>query len=277
MTTYNVRELQMKLLDILTCIDSICREKHITYYLAAGTMLGAVRHKGFIPWDDDVDIAMPRKDYNLLVAHCTEWLPKPYALLCAENNPDFPSDFGKIVNTDTTLIEREHHRYVGGIYIDVFPIDNITSNPFTQKIHFIQYSIYKKLIYLLCRNPYKHGHGIQCLFPLALQQLFSVSSVVEKLLMLQKKYSEHATGLVVDHDFKQKGVMKNNIYGQPKDIFFEGRLFMGVNNPDAYLKQLYGDYLTIPKANNQKQHQFYYLNYNLPYSKYEDKRPFVNK
>ena len=69
------RELQKYILDMLIAIDQVCREHNLCYYLIAGTMLGAVRHKGFVPWDDDADVALPRKDYNEFVKHANEWLP----------------------------------------------------------------------------------------------------------------------------------------------------------------------------------------------------------
>ena len=80
-TDEETKELQKYILDILLAIDKVCREHNLTYYLIAGTMLGAVRHKGFVPWDDDADVALPRKDYNILVKHANEWLPKRYELV----------------------------------------------------------------------------------------------------------------------------------------------------------------------------------------------------
>ena len=106
-------------------IDKTCQTHGLTYYIWAGTMIGAVRHHGFIPWDDDIDIAMPREDYDRLIAHCREWLPEPLEMICAEDDSSYPLPFAKIQDASTTLIERKHMDYVGGIYIDVFPIDGV--------------------------------------------------------------------------------------------------------------------------------------------------------
>lgn len=84
MATYDIRPLQLRILKILLAIDKVCKEHHLRYYIMAGTMLGAVRHKGFIPWDDDLDIGMPRADYDLLMANSHKWLPEPYEAVCAE-------------------------------------------------------------------------------------------------------------------------------------------------------------------------------------------------
>ena len=125
MAEYNIRELQLRILETLKAVDNVCREHNLRYYIWAGTMIGAVRHKGFIPWDDDLDIAMPRPDYDRLIEHAAEWLPKPYEMVCAENDGVYPLPFAKIQDADTTLIERMHLKYLGGIYLDVFPIDGV--------------------------------------------------------------------------------------------------------------------------------------------------------
>ena len=78
MADYDIKEIHGKMLDILTAIDETCKKHNLTYYIIAGTMLGAVRHKGFIPWDDDADICMPHRDYDRLIEHASEWLPEHY-------------------------------------------------------------------------------------------------------------------------------------------------------------------------------------------------------
>lgn len=120
MATYDIRPLQLRILKNLLAIDKVCKEHNLRYYIMAGTMLGAVRHKGFIPWDDDLDIGMPRADYDLLMTNAKEWLPKPYEAVCAENDKEYPLPFAKIQDADTTLIERMHLKYLGGVYIDTY-------------------------------------------------------------------------------------------------------------------------------------------------------------
>lgn len=104
MATYDIRPLQLRILKNLLAIDKVCKEHNLRYYIMAGTMLGAVRHKGFIPWDDDLDIGMPRADYDLLMTNAKEWLPEPYEAVCAENDKEYPLPFAKIQDADTTLM-----------------------------------------------------------------------------------------------------------------------------------------------------------------------------
>ena len=80
MALYDIRPLQLRIMDILQAVDSVCSEHNLRYYLWAGSMIGAIRHKGFIPWDDDLDIAMPRPDYDKLIANSKQWLPERFEM-----------------------------------------------------------------------------------------------------------------------------------------------------------------------------------------------------
>ena len=120
MPSYDIRPLQLRILQNLSAIHKVCVEYGLHYYLWAGTMLGAVRHKGFIPWDDDIDIAMPRKDYDLLMRNASKWLPAQYEVVSYETDKEnYPLTFAKLQNADTTLIEREQLSYLGGMYIEI--------------------------------------------------------------------------------------------------------------------------------------------------------------
>ena len=100
------------------------------------------------------------------MSHSKEWLPKPYEAVCAENDPNYPLPFAKIQDADTTLIERMHLKYLGGIYLDVFPLDGVPQSNLKQRIHFARYEFYKRVLYFIYRDPYKHGkglaHGCRC-------------------------------------------------------------------------------------------------------------------
>ncbi len=141
------------MLRVLEALDNTCREHHITYGMFAGSLLGAVRHKGFIPWDDDMDILMPRPDYERFIQHSSEWLPEPYEFVCAENDPNYPLPFGKVQDASTTLIERLHLSYLGGIYVDVFPLDAVPSGAIRRRLHFWRYGFLRQALYWIHRDP----------------------------------------------------------------------------------------------------------------------------
>lgn len=90
MPAYSIKELQQHIIPILLDVDRVCREHNIRCYICDGTMLGAVRHGGFIPWDDDIDVCMPRPDYERFMQHAKEWLPERLEAICAENDEDYP-------------------------------------------------------------------------------------------------------------------------------------------------------------------------------------------
>ena len=271
MATYEIRPLQLKILETLLAIDEVCRKHNLRYYIIAGTLLGAMRHKGFIPWDDDIDIAMPRSDYDKLLAHCKEWLPAQYELICAENDTNYPHPFAKIQNADTTLIEREHMNYLGGIYIDVFPLDGVPENRIARRWHFIKYKFYVKALYFTYRNPYRHGHGPSSWLPLLCRKLFTVEGIQKKMRAIMTSHDYDKSKYVVDHDDGLKGVMERSVLGTPSPIKFENATVMGVEHPHDYLQQKYGEYMVVPPHTKQLQHNFFFLDLEMPYREYAKK------
>lgn len=110
--------------EILDVIDKICRDNNLRYSLAYGTLIGAVRHKGFIPWDDDIDLMMPREDYEKLLSVWESQAPKGYILQNSRTDPDFTQNFTKIRKDGTTFLQEESERtknYHKGIFVDIFP------------------------------------------------------------------------------------------------------------------------------------------------------------
>lgn len=265
MADYDIRPLQLHILEILLAIDKVCKEHHLRYYIIAGTMLGAIRHKGFIPWDDDIDIGMPRKDYDLLIKNAKLWLPGIYEFICAENDKTYPLPFAKIQDSNTTLIERIGLKYLGGVYIDVFPLDGVPSSKLKQKIHFTAYFIYKKLLYFSFRDPYKHGKGVRSWIPLLCRKVLKTDHIQKAIRSLLIKYDFDESAYIADYDDGAKGIMPKETWGTPTPVIFENKEVMGIENYDAYLSQKYGNYMKIPPHDKQRQHNFYYLDLNKPY------------
>lgn len=269
MASYDIDKLHERILNIVKAVDSTCNSHGLRYYIWAGTMIGAVRHKGFIPWDDDLDIAMPRPDYNMLVANAREWLPKPFEMVCAEDDPSYPLPFGKIQDASTTLIERMHLKYLGGIYIDVFPIDGVPAGWLARKLHFAKYEYYKRVLYLIHRDPYKHGHGPSSWAPLLCRKLYTMQGIQRRIKGLLQKYDFNESALVADYDDGSKGTMPKSVLGKPSPYQFEGTTLLGVEDFDTYLSNKYGDYMTVPKQSAQRQHNFNYLDLDKPYREYK--------
>ena len=272
---YDIDTLHSHILQILLSVDRVCRDHDIRYYCWAGTMLGAVRHKGFIPWDDDMDICMPRPDYDRFLSHAHEWLPQPLEALSIETDANYPGGFAKVVDSSTTLIERKHSDYIGGIYIDIFPIDGISRHKIMQRLAVARYKATDKLLYFLHRDPYKHGHGPESWPILLLQKLFSHKWAQRQMRAAYVAYDYDRSKYVLDYDDGLKGIITKDILGTPQPVMFEGHEVMGVEQADKYLRQKYGDYMIVPPHDDQRQHNFFYLDYNMPYKEYQDRRSFV--
>ena len=225
----------------------------------------------------DADVCMPRPDYERFMRYASEWLPKPLEARCYETDPTYPGAFGKVIDASTTLVEREHYAYVGGVYIDVFPIDGMPEGRSAQRIQLWKYKLYNRLIYLLHRNPYKHGHGVSSWLPLLVRRLFRHKSIQHALRKSMLKYDFDQCDLCVNYDDGWRGIMSKTCYGKPTPVLFEGQELMGVEQAKQYLTNTYGDYMTIPPHEDQRQHNFYYLDYHHSYHDYDDPRTFVKQ
>ena len=242
MGDYNIKELQKCILNILLAVDKVCREHNIRYWLSDGTMLGAVRHGGFIPWDDDADIAMPRPDYQRFIEHGEEWLPAPFELQTFQKDENCTSAFLKVIDGSTTLIERWALNSIGGVYIDVCPIDGIPAQRWRRKLRIGMVHAAKSWVYLRSRDPYKRGHGYTSWLPLLLQATTKNITLQRLQLRLQTAY-----------DYEK---------------------LLGVEHPDEYLKRIFGDYMTPPPENKRHIHGFDYVDFNHSYHDYHDTRVF---
>ncbi|MDE6691253.1 MAG: LicD family protein, partial [Clostridia bacterium] len=151
-------EMQAKLRDMLKWFHGFCVENNIRYYALGGTMLGAIRHKGFIPWDDDIDVGLPREDYNKLIS-LSSAIPQPYLLETPQSEAkEFVYAYSKIYNTETTLTEKGKKNIKRGIYLDVFPLDGLGNSGEEAKKNFSRTAkLVKKLAVRV--SPVRKGRG----------------------------------------------------------------------------------------------------------------------
>ena len=130
-----IREMQQIESDILRSFSMYCEENGLRYYAAYGTLLGAIRHKGFIPWDDDVDVMMPRKDYEQLIGGNNN-IEGRYSIISRKNKADFPYAFAKCIDNYTEMEEMTYRFGKIGVYIDIFPLDGMSNNAIKRTMHF---------------------------------------------------------------------------------------------------------------------------------------------
>ena len=267
MADYKIEDIHRSILNVLVAVDKVCREHGLRYWLSDGTMLGAVRHGGFIPWDDDADIAMPRPDVEKLI-------PKPFELQTFERDENCTSALVKFIDGSTTLIERWSLNQIGGVYIDVCPIDGIPRQRWRRKLRIGLVHMVKSWVYLRSRDPYKRGNGYTSWLPRLLQATVSNAALQRLLKRIQTRHDYMTSPLVADYDSGERCVMPREVFGKPTPVLFEGHELMGVEHVDEYLRRLYGDYMQLPPEDKRRIHGFDYVDFNLSYHDYKDTRKF---
>ncbi len=271
-TNYDIRTLQLHLLGMLKAVAAAFERHSLRWYMADGTLIGAVRERGFIPWDDDVDLVMPRPDYERLIARSREILPEPLEFVCYENDKKYPLHFGKIQDASTTLIERPHLYYLGGVYLDIFPIDGAPDSAAAQRLHNLRYQTLRKMLYLRCRDPFRHGHGASSWIPRLLRRLYSVEELQGAIRREMTRWPFETSRLVAVNlnDGIPSIVDREQVLGSPTLIDFEDMKAAGMRDNDTYLRQVFGDYMTPPPEGARHIHRFHYLDLHRPYRQHAE-------
>ncbi len=274
MAIREVSDLQGRIKECMLLLHEVFSARGLRYYLIGGSMLGAVRHKGFIPWDDDIDIAMPRKDYELLRRNCKEWLPGYMELVDFEVDPEYRPHFAKIQDARTTLIEDATRNFAGGVYIDIFPFDGVPAGKISRWWHIKRFDFWHRINYFLYRDPYKHGRGLSSWLPRLIQWVFKRRNVHRKLERIMQE-CDFETSAYVSHHNNQSPThyFRKEVIGTPKLYEFEDSRLYGVECPDSYLTEYYGaTYMQLPPEHKRIQHRHYYLNLQMPYRSYQGER-----
>lgn len=260
-------QVQKKLLEMLSWFHLFCIENEIRYYMIGGTMLGAARHEGFIPWDDDIDIGVPRKDYEKLTV-AMNGLPinSRYKLETPETTAkDYFYPFAKLYDTTTTLIENTKHSIKRGIYLDIFPLDGIGNTKEEAVSNYKRIDRLHNLLVARVTGIRKGRHPLKNLAVLVLRCVprfvFDEKKQLKKLTHISKRFDYDSCSwcgnLVGAWHFKE--LIPKEILGEPKLYKFENVEAFGVEDADKYLTYLYGDWRQLPPEEKRKSHHDYVL------------------
>lgn len=265
MREISLEELKKIELSLLQSIDKICKEEKLRYSLGYGTLLGAVRHKGFIPWDDDIDIVMPRPDYNKLISYCKRNRVS-FDLISIETADWYGYPFAKVCARETVIQEKEtDFDNKMGIYVDIFPIDGAGNSISHAKKIYLTTKFFKYLVFAAHWKTYFRSKTHKIYYEPIRILFFLISrgirpeSIIRKI---DKKYARYSfdDSMYAESVYSPYGVrdiMKTEIFKQYIDIEFEGVTVKAFKNYSQYLSSLYGDYMSLPPLDKRVSHHLF--------------------
>lgn len=263
---FDIEKLHVTLIEILDYIVSVCKKHNIQYCMVYGSALGAYRHNGFIPWDDDMDIAMPRYDYEKFISIMKRQTDAQFSIQSEETEDNYFLTFAKVRKKGTIFVESiaEKKYKNNGIYVDVFPLDSV-KNP-----EGVSYKLKRKLINYLkhvlklkaCPKLYRQKEGgikfcLDCVlsFPGWILSNKGILKTLKKLMVVDIAY-EDANYIAQYDESSAAAVMEKSIYFPLKKCEFEGKTYYIPGGIEDYLRRQYGnDYMELPPVDKRVTHK----------------------
>lgn len=264
MRELELKEIQAESLKIIKLIDRICRDNNLQYSLFYGTLIGAIRHKGFIPWDDDLDIVMLRNDYDKLEKYFIEHEDelKPFKIFSYKNNPKYPYMLNRVCNTSFAMVSENEEDSGMGTFVDIYPFDGFGNSKDT----FLQLRsrIYCSMYMMKSRKHFVKtgsfiGDSIKRILNLY-AKCISYKSLQHKIERLSKKYScddsDYVSCLTWSGLSYKSCYLKSDILETVR-VPFEDCELLVPKKYDVLLRKVYGDYMELPPEKDRIGHHFY--------------------
>ena len=262
----NIDLLHQVDLDIVKELVAICEKHGLSYYMLGGTMLGAVRHRGFIPWDDDVDIGIPRDDYEKFLMVAQKELSSHLKLVNYRTDPEYQYYITRILDTETKVEEvriNNKNRYTHAS-IDVFPIDGTPNNVIMRSVYYFRVLYHRALMSLCYKDSIdreRHRGKIEMVFLWVMERLpiekittpYKQKEKIDTLLRKQKIQGAKYIGNIMGA-YRIKEIVPAEFYGKGKMYPFEDIELRGMELADEYLKYTYGNYMQLPPEDKRKTH-----------------------
>lgn len=248
-------ELKALELDVLRYIRSVCEKNSLRYYLMFGTLIGAVRHKGFIPWDDDVDIAMTRQDFMKLIELAEADRESPYKVVSLFNVKDFAFPLAKMVDTRTQLVQYgavgTHEKL--GVYVDIFLIDAVPGDEKEFHAYISRVKSAKRAWYLSQRRfMLRRGKAAKdiCMalvsLPFKIRSPYALAKKMDEIAAAYAQSDTNRAGVVLAVDKVTASILTREQWEDTVEVEFEGERFTAVACWDELLRRTYGDYMQLP-------------------------------
>jgi len=255
----DLRKIQLIQLDMLKEVKRICEKNNIKYCIIAGTLLGAVRHQGYIPWDDDADVAMLRSEYEKFKLACKKDLDKSkYYFQDHKTTNGYRWGYGKLRRKDTLFVRKgqEHMPYNSGVFIDIFPLDNVPENIYIRLIHNMCCNIVRKILWSEVGKNLEKNMVVKKIY--FLLSIIPEKNVFEAYELLMNWSNSNNSRFVRILTFPTP---TNGVYGYLKcwyenlnKIFFEDDFFPAPKEFDSYLNFKFGNYKKLPPLKERKVH-----------------------
>lgn len=265
LTPEEFRRMQIVQLPLIAEVDRVCREHDIRYVISCGTLLGAVRHKGYIPWDDDADIIMLREDYEKFRKVADEMDHSKAFFQDHYNDPEYLWQYAKVRAPGTTFVRvgQEHIKCKTGVAIDIFPYDDVPLSVAGQIFQDINCFFLRKILY--ARVGKVNSKGIAKLWYsfLCLYSVDHVFKSYEKYAARSRNDSPNRVRLLgfkafgklyTKHTLKERFAMPKEWFLERSEYEFEGMTLYGIKDYDAFLKYMYDDYMTLPPEDMREPH-----------------------
>ena len=260
----NIEQLKKIQIEILDVVSDFCEKNNIKYWIDSGTLLGAIRHKGYIPWDDDIDVGMLRCDYDRFLNEFNK-SNSQYKAYSIENNKDFFYPYCKVLDTNTILFEPDKNGKQLNVNIDVFVFDQAPKSPIVLKWTYLKRDLYQRCI--LIKELYTPHDNIieKVLVRIASVFLlpFSKYYLTMKIAKNSKKYYNSNCAYLGDFMGYSHTHLNKKIFSSCKTAIFEGKAYKIPQGYQEYLQAFYGDYLKLPpECDRVSHHKFeaYYKN-----------------
>ena len=243
-----VKQIELRILDYLC---DVCNKNGLKIYLAYGSLLGAIRHKGFIPWDDDIDVLMFRNDYDKLITILTETNNETYRLLSCENCRDYYYSFAKLVDTSTKLVEDSVPEISGlGVYVDIFPLDGLPNKKRKQKSFIKKLQILNGIRWNALDNVMQKfkGKGVFKFLKCKICSLVGWRACIKLSEKIIRKYNASLkyVGCLSGSISGGDCIMERELFEKQCYVEFEKKKYPSLYEYDWFLKKMYGNYMKLP-------------------------------